>query len=165
MPSAPAAVLLQLDPVAVVMPVFGSDVVAVLAFTTLERHVDAPVTGHRSTSFGESSKAEPVYPAVIPGSGKELRLDGGAGGASRVRESPQEGRALRAPVHPWRRGERLDRIVLHRVVFLEDGPDPACPLPVHLGRRDVVLVDGGGDVVLGRDGWSCVPALEDAADL
>ena len=43
---APAAVLLELDPVTAVMAVLLSDVVAPLARRALERHMDAAVGGH-----------------------------------------------------------------------------------------------------------------------
>jgi hypothetical protein len=46
MGAAPPTVLLELDPVAVVVPVLLGDVVATLAVRAFERHVDAPVTGH-----------------------------------------------------------------------------------------------------------------------
>ena len=46
--TAPPAVLLELDPVAIVVTVLLRDVVAPLALRTLERDVDAPITGHAS---------------------------------------------------------------------------------------------------------------------
>jgi hypothetical protein len=48
MPATPPAVLLELDPVTVVVAVLGRYVVAPLALGAFERHVDAPITGHRS---------------------------------------------------------------------------------------------------------------------
>jgi hypothetical protein len=45
-PPAPAAVLLELDAVSVVVTVLLRDVVAALALATFERYVDAPITGH-----------------------------------------------------------------------------------------------------------------------
>jgi hypothetical protein len=48
MASTPAAVLVELDPFPIVMAIFGSYVVAPLAFGAFERHVDAPITGHDS---------------------------------------------------------------------------------------------------------------------
>ena len=49
---APAAVLLQLHPIAVVMPVLLGYVVASLALPAFERHMHASVTSHGSPSGG-----------------------------------------------------------------------------------------------------------------
>lgn len=153
MPPAPAAVFLELDAVAVVMPVLGRDVVAVLAFGALERHVDAPITGHCSTSFGDRLEAGSVYPATpltCADCAVARASDGGAGGPTRVREPLQEGRSFGPPVHARGRSKRLDGIVLHRDVLLQRGPHATRPLVVDLGRGDVVA--GYGTRGTGRAG-------------
>ena len=52
---APAAVLLELDPVPIVVPVLLRDVVATLALAALERHADPLVAGQVLTSVAEIS--------------------------------------------------------------------------------------------------------------
>jgi hypothetical protein len=59
-PGAPTAVLAQLDPLPVVVPVLARDVVASSALRALERHVDAPITGHGLPLELEIAKV-PVY--------------------------------------------------------------------------------------------------------
>ena len=101
----PPAVLVELDPIPVVVAIFRRYVVSPLAFGALERHVDAPITGHGSPhrallEGGKYNGARtPEACGPVFGEAEAAGLGGGAGRAAEVRPLPERG-PLRAPVHP-----------------------------------------------------------------
>jgi hypothetical protein len=111
----PAAVLVELDPLPIVVTIFRRYVVSPLAFGALERHMDAPITGHSSplkaflgrpiSIAARRTRAERVFGGRFCGGA----LGGSAGGAAEG-GAPEQSRPIRAPVHPGGGGEHRDRV-------------------------------------------------------